>query len=554
MGSWNTYGPLCFSWMLSSMVYINVVPVLAGSWTQIGVKNITLIGPQLTPDVTNVSRDGGYSVLINENIVWLYDDTECMGYAGNQLSFVSNTAALSYPNQNISTVDDFGVVEVGADGYGRRETAILANDTVGTGGWIPFMADELQFNDGHKGNERVAIWPGTSPTPISTTQAFMYAPLVYVDYKPQDPSKEYQARGMTLIAITIPDTHKGGPVAVRKGDLVIPGNEVAFGGFATLLGHVSTADPTRDNTTRDIYLIGAAKNGLQLARVALDDALAYAKYTYFEPQNLGFSSTAPSPDITDSRKMYLPGTFTSGSVFYSPYFSTYVMIYFNRMVDSTFYIRFLDLNQPLGTDAIWTVGGKNGQGIQQEDAEALVKYTWSPEQKLYVSPTGPGGFNYAGGAHPEYFNRQYYAQSLYTDSTPFRQRRNAWYGSSLLDEADAGGDGRHLLLSWTSQIQGGLNNGIYQIWLAKVEFDSLPVKPSASSTASGASVSTPTSGPSPTDSLGPTKTCENMIPCNGGERSVTVFGHDQRKEYGFWAVIWELGLLGGVIGAAAVLF
>jgi len=145
----------------------------------------------------------------------------------------------------------------------------------------------------------------------------MYAPLVYVDYKPQDPSKEYQARGMTLITITIPDVHKGGPVAIRKGDLVIPGNEVAFGGFATLLGHVSTADSTRDNTTRDIYLIGAAKDGLQLARVALDDSLAYAKFTYFEPQSLGFSSTAPSPDITDSQQMYLPGTFTSGSVFYS---------------------------------------------------------------------------------------------------------------------------------------------------------------------------------------------------------------------------------------------
>jgi len=157
MSSWYSHGPIGLSWMLSNLVYINLMPVLAEPWTQIGVKDITLIGPQLTPDVTNVSRDGGYSVLINDNIVWLYDDTECMGYAGDQLSFVSNTAALSYPNQNISTVDDFGVVEVGQDRYGRKETAILANDTVGTGGWIPFMTDELQFNDAHKGNERVAI-------------------------------------------------------------------------------------------------------------------------------------------------------------------------------------------------------------------------------------------------------------------------------------------------------------------------------------------------------------------------------------------------------------
>lgn len=212
-------------------------------------------------------------------------------------------------------------------------------------------------------------------------------------------------------------------------------------------------------------------------------------------------------------------------------------------------------NGSLGTDPTWTVGGKNGKGIQAEDVEALVKYAWSPEQKLYASPAGAGGFNYAGTAHPEYFNRQYFADSLYPDSTPFRQRRNAWYGSSILGETDAGGDGRHLLLSWTSQIQGGLNNGVYQIWLAKVEFDSLPVEPSASSTASAATVSTPsTATPSPTDSQKPVKTCENMIPCNSGERSVTVFGKDYRKDYGFWAVVWELGLIGGVIGGAAVLF
>ena len=122
------------------------------------VKNITYIGPQSTPEVTNVSRDGGYSVLINGNIVWLYDDTECMGYAGNQLSFVSNTAAYAHqPNKNESTVKDFGVVMVGKDQYGRKEYAILADKTVGTGGWIPFMQDELDFNKQKNGEERVAI-------------------------------------------------------------------------------------------------------------------------------------------------------------------------------------------------------------------------------------------------------------------------------------------------------------------------------------------------------------------------------------------------------------
>jgi hypothetical protein len=142
---------------LATLSYLFPVTVMSEPWTQISVKNVTYLGPQLTPDVTNVSRDGGYSALINGNIVWLYDDTECLGYAGNQLSFVSNTAAYSKPNQNISTVQDFGVVMVGEDQYGRKEYAILANDTVGTGGWIPFEPDELDFNNAHTGQERIAI-------------------------------------------------------------------------------------------------------------------------------------------------------------------------------------------------------------------------------------------------------------------------------------------------------------------------------------------------------------------------------------------------------------
>lgn len=289
--------------------------------------------------------------MVNGNIVWLYDDTECMSHAGDLLSFVSNTAAISQPVQNVSAVEDFGVVMVGEDSYGRKEYAILANDTVGTGGWIPFQPDELQFNTRMKGQERVAICncpepflflqrsssdcgferilasdniltglliktvgPGTSPTPISISQAFLYAPLVYVDYQPQDPSKEYQARGMTLVTITAPSS---GPVATRQGDLVIPGTQVAFGGFATLLGFTSTADVSNGSETRDVYLLGAANNGLQVARVGLDNVEAYNKYTYYDPQTLDFSETAPNPNVSDSKQIYLTGTFTSGSVYYS---------------------------------------------------------------------------------------------------------------------------------------------------------------------------------------------------------------------------------------------
>lgn len=128
-------------------------------WTPIIVKNIIQLGPQITPDVTQVSRDGGYSVLLNGQIIWLYDDTECLDRDGKQLSFVSNTAAYTKDaNKNVSTLVDFGVKPAGKDKKtGRTNYAILADTTVATGGWIGFSEDELEFNDKRKGIERVAI-------------------------------------------------------------------------------------------------------------------------------------------------------------------------------------------------------------------------------------------------------------------------------------------------------------------------------------------------------------------------------------------------------------
>lgn len=469
----------CFPSVAQLFTSCLILSTLTQASTPIIVKNVTILGPQLTPDVTNVSRDGGYSALVNGNIVWLYDDTECMDTQGNQLSFVSNTAAYAnQPDSDVATVADFGVVNLGTNPDGSPKTAILAHTTVGTGGWIPFQPDELQYNEQMNGKERVAIWPGTSPTPVSTTQAFLYAPLVYVDSKPQDPLKEYQARGMTLITITAPNT---GPVAARQGDLIIPGTEVAYGGFSSILGYKSTDTATdKDLGNRDVYLLGMTASGLQLARVGMNSLSDFSKYTFWDPQGQNFSARPPKPSLQDAAQIYLPGTFSSGSVFYSPYFRTFIMVYFNKMVDSTFYARYIQLDGPLGHDATWIVGGKNGKGIEAEDAEALVRYTWSAEQKLYASPSGPGGFNYAGMAHPEYFNTQYFPQSLYPITSPQKQQANGWYGP-----ASAGVDGKSLLLSWTSQDVGGSNNGVYRIQLAMLEFDNIPLEsnPDPSATA-----------------------------------------------------------------------
>lgn len=97
-------------------------------------------------------------MLINAHILWLYDDTECMDLEGNQLSFVSNSAAYAdRPNENISSVADFNTARVGEDASGRERYAIVPHTDVGTEGWIRYGADELDFNAEMNRKERVAI-------------------------------------------------------------------------------------------------------------------------------------------------------------------------------------------------------------------------------------------------------------------------------------------------------------------------------------------------------------------------------------------------------------
>lgn len=317
---------------------------------------------------------------------------------------------------------------------------------------------------------------------------------MYVDAKPEDPSKQYQARGMTLISISAPDP---GPLASRALDLLFPGDQVSFGGFAALLGAPSTqSTSSTNNGDRDVYLFGSAGSGLQVARVGLGDIRNLNAYSYFQPGKCSFSNQSPDQQIKDNTQIYLPGSFSSGSMFYSPYFKTYLLIYLDKMADSVFQIRFLDLDNVVCGTFTWIKGGKNGNGIGPDDAEATVRYGWSAAQILYASPPGKGGFNYDGFAHPEFFNRQYYSPWVSSSGVSGAQQTNDWYGAGVIKEADAGGDGRHLMLSWTSQEQAGYNDGVYQVMLAKVEFDDIPPNPAAppkvTSTASKTATATAT--------------------------------------------------------------
>jgi hypothetical protein len=70
------------------------------------------------------------------------------------------------------------------------------------------------------------------------------------------------------------------------------------------------------------------------------------------------------------------GNFSSGDIFYSTYYKTWLLIYMNGWADSTFYLRY-------------SLSG-NATG------------PWSAEQKLYTTVPSKSVYNYAGHAYWAY--------------------------------------------------------------------------------------------------------------------------------------------------------
>ncbi|KAJ9669679.1 hypothetical protein H2201_000063 [Coniosporium apollinis] len=402
--------------------------------SDIAVKHVKILGEQSSHQLENrVFRDGGHSIAIGGKIVWLFDDTSSVTKRDHKLlSFVSNSVAYaSDPDEDIELIEDLG------DNKGER-----IDHT-----WIPFTEEEKEYNDAHKGKERIAIWPGTNPLPISTEEAILWTPRVHVDAQAQKVT--LRAEGMTLLSINITQNT---PHVTRLVDKI--DGAIQYGGFAAVQGGSPGA--------RFVYLFGADMYGLQLAQVPLDVVRDERRRRYYHPRLHVWAETQPLSGLTNEEDLYLAGTFSSGTIFFSPYFRTFVMIYFN-VADSTFYFRYLDLSAPRGSTY-----RNAGHVFGPDDIEALASFHWSPEIKLWRSPPTRHGYNYAGQVHPEYFNRQYYAPSVYPGAQP---TDFPFYGSGVVDPEAP--DGKHILLSYTRQ----MGNGRYQVELAKLEFEGIPGRP-----------------------------------------------------------------------------
>src|SRR3954452_6179554 len=117
-------------------------------------------------------------------------------------------------------------------------------------------------------------------------------------------------------------------------------------------------------------------------------------YEYLEPASCSFVGTPLRPANDNLCSIYLASNFSSGSI-YIALFEDLPSSLLHDKADSTFYIRYLDLDILFCHAKLWVKGGRYGKGLQAEDVEAVPRYAWFPKQVCKSRHSVPKASNYA---------------------------------------------------------------------------------------------------------------------------------------------------------------
>jgi hypothetical protein len=207
--------------------------------------------------------------------------------------------------------------------------------------------------------------------PGESKKAFAIAPVSIQssqEVEQEQPSRELYSSIYTITA------HHDGPHVERTVPKLWHAGEVLYGTFTTCLG--------RDNKLYFVATEGdfnTGNCGLKLARADWNTYLDKTKWEFWTGDT--WVSTPPKPH---EAKPIIDGMYSSGDVFFSPYFGTYLAVFHNKFADSTIRYKYA-----------------------LPDAEGNVGLTgkWSDEFELHDTKDqicGGYGYNFAGHAYPHY--------------------------------------------------------------------------------------------------------------------------------------------------------
>jgi len=356
-----------------------------GTWTSDDSSTYHLATMAVTP---RLARDGGRGGNINGTNVFIFCDTSTYGkdkdpILGYSNGFVSSSVAVdetmnALAGRPLNLTNSLGQWQ---DDVGRMR------------GWVPMTTGEEAFNIAISGQGyRYAVWPNSSPVPLNSTHAIIYAPLVYLEVDMQDQSSpRYTSLGNTLLLVSIDPVY--GPHADRLHNQFFTQNDINWGSLGGIRAWHSNG---QDNLNGDIYVFGQVDNGILLGKVAAQNYDDRDQYVYWNGRS--WSNEMP-PATSSSNAFIIDQPIMNMDLIYSPAHKTFIMIYLTPEADNTFYYRYL-----VGKDnSTLSILPPYEEGGDEHYVENLFKNTWSDQQVLFTIPAPERGYAYAGGMHGGYF-------------------------------------------------------------------------------------------------------------------------------------------------------
>jgi hypothetical protein len=263
------------------VVAFSLLKQIAKPSPQLAVDKVSQLGQLPHPDKV-ATRDGGFSALVGNQILWTFGDTLFSQKNSLGESGISNSASLAAPSRPFELSGD-------TDSLGLPEPL------------LNFSAEELAYNrQSGQPNERFALWP----TSIVSTSNGAY--IFYLKLKVHPGYLNFETLGSGLAKLA-----NGRTRAERLDGLLFNNPEPLFGDAAV----------TRQELTYlyDCNAGGGFKAGCRLARVATAKLSDKSAYQYWDGSRW-------SNDI-NSTKTVFEGPASDFSISWNSYLNRYLAVY-----------------------------------------------------------------------------------------------------------------------------------------------------------------------------------------------------------------------------------
>ncbi|KAK9365076.1 hypothetical protein V1509DRAFT_424252 [Lipomyces kononenkoae] len=316
--------------------------------TNFEVESIQELGKQNDPDnPLAVYRDGGGSCSIGNRTVWFFCDT--LGYDENDFKAMADNS--------LAVARSFNEPTFLADATSNSRVSY------GWGPAVPYTSEEYPWQDFP--SKRYAMWTYTNCLQVSENQAVQFFTLNKFSSR-----LDYYGLGNTMVTMDFnPKTQM--LTLTRDQQVTFPTTTYAYGSFASIVVNGVAFLYGLDTTY-------SSNKDVHVARVPVSHISDLSKYLYYDAWTKKWTSKRPKPTARHQSAAVMSNSmpYSSGSMFYSEYHNAYLLVYFSNWADSTFRVSYAP--SPVGP---WTTDNKI----------------------IHKIPLGPGGFDYGGVAHPQYY-------------------------------------------------------------------------------------------------------------------------------------------------------